>query len=259
MSLCRLSSFSLVLLLFTYGSFMALHAQQKANDFTKRIGLIDGRKSIVSGKLFSSKRLSDSFSRRIKIEEWPTQYSPFGGRRFTTNDPKALIKKRVEFPQISSKPAKVNGLLPLKVRKPTEIVTEKNSPSVALVEFRDEYYTKLNQRMDEWMEKVNNMSLRDINRFQFRKGRPAEPGFPVQRAGSATQVGKKLPTLGGGFLDPPSKYWLGPRKSPEVSRPRANNEESTKKGTKTKPVGKTVYPTPQYGPKKIRVQVNSLP
>ena len=34
------------------------------------------------------------------------------------------------------------------------------------------------------MDKVNNMSLRDINRFQFRKGRPSEPGFPVQQAGS---------------------------------------------------------------------------
>ena len=57
-------------------------------------------------------------------------------------------------------------------------------PAAASIEFRDAYYAQLDKRVDEWMNKVNNMSLRDINRFQFRKGRPSEPGFPVQQAGS---------------------------------------------------------------------------
>ena len=45
----------------------------------------------------------------------------------------------------------------------------------------------LDDRVNQWMEKVNNMSLRDINRYQFRKDRPSKPGFPVQRAGAANR------------------------------------------------------------------------
>ena len=37
------------------------------------------------------------------------------------------------------------------------------------------YYEKLDRRVDDWMDKVNNLSPRDINRFQFRKGRSAQP------------------------------------------------------------------------------------
>ena len=61
----------------------------------------------------------------------------------------------------------------------------KRDQAVHSVEFRDAYYAQLNDRVDEWMDKVNNMSLRDINRYQFRRDRPKEPGFPVQRAGAA--------------------------------------------------------------------------
>ena len=64
------------------------------------------------------------------------------------------------------------------------------------VEFRDAYYAQLNDRVDEWMNKVNNMSLRDINRYQFRRDRPKEQGFPVQRAGaSGTADSRRESTL----------------------------------------------------------------
>ena len=53
------------------------------------------------------------------------------------------------------------------------------------------------------MEKVNNLSLRDVNRFQFRKHRPSEPGFPVQKAGSENLP---APPADGG-LGRPSLCW----------------------------------------------------
>ena len=40
----------------------------------------------------------------------------------------------------------------------------RRDPAVNAVEFRDAYYARLNDRVDEWMDKVNNMSLQDINR-----------------------------------------------------------------------------------------------
>ncbi len=130
--------------------------------------------------------------------------------------------------------------------------------STATVEFRDAYYAKLNQRMDEWMEKVNNLSLRDINRFQFRKGRSAEPGFPVQRAGSSLidQPASKFPSPGTGNLPKlPSNYQIGPRKvpsktesppSPNLTSPQVNSRKNSS------------LPVPKLGPKKIRVQVRSI-
>lgn len=256
----ELSSISFVFMGFLLSFSFSLYGQQKANDFTKRMGVIDGRLSVISGKVFSQNRLSKAFSRRIKIEEWPSKYSPFGGRRFTTNDSKGLIKKRLDFPKMTSQPAKVSGLLPLIDERIGDGTNVNKSPPASLVEFRDEYYASLNQRMDEWMEKVNNMSLRDVNRFQFRRGRPAEPGFPVQRAGSASQAGAQLPYAGSGAMpSPPSKYWLGPRKSPDSSSPLIKKVETKNDDQPTQPERKFFYPTPRLGPKKIRVQVNSLP
>ena len=260
MSFRGLSSISFVFLGFLLCFFFSLYGQQKANDFTKRMGVIDGRLSVVSGKVFSQNRLSKAFSRRIKIEEWPSKYSPFGGRRFTTNDSKGLIKKRLDFPKISSQPANVSGLLPLIDERIKEGISVNKSPPASLVEFRDEYYASLNQRMDEWMEKVNNMSLRDVNRYQFRKGRPAEPGFPVQRAGSASQAGARLPSAGSRTMpSPPSKYWLGPRESPDSYSLPSKNAETKNDDRPTQPERKISYPAPRLGPKKIRVQINSLP
>jgi hypothetical protein len=58
----------------------------------------------------------------------------------------------------------------------------KKAPAASAVEFRDAYYARLNDRVDDWMEKVNNMSLQDINRYQFRRDRPSKPGFPRSKS-----------------------------------------------------------------------------
>ncbi|MEC8789907.1 MAG: hypothetical protein VXX29_01615, partial [Verrucomicrobiota bacterium] len=136
------------------------------------------------------------------------------------------------------------------------------------VEFRDAYYAKLDKRVDDWMNKVNNLSLRDINRFQFRKGRSSEPGFPVQRAGAAgLQQANKLKSVGPSQtqgtqskLTPAanpsaSSYWMGPtqiKKSSNGGRVLPNTQESS--GGASKKNFKSA-PKPILGPKKIRVEV----
>ena len=59
-------------------------------------------------------------------------------------------------------------------------ILSKKAPAASAVEFRDAYYARLNDRVDDWMEKVNNMSLQDINRYQFRRDRPSNPAFPFK-------------------------------------------------------------------------------
>ena len=88
-----------------------------------------------------------------------------------------MITKRVPLKQVERPDAAIPGRVLGEEKRAPRLNYEDRYTSTATVEFRDAYYAKLNQRMDEWMEKVNNLSLRDVNRFQFRKGRSAEPDF----------------------------------------------------------------------------------
>ncbi len=261
----RLSRLSFNLFCFVCLSWVFSSAQQKANDFTKRLTLLEGKQSRLSGRFFSSPRLSEAYSKKIKIEEWPGKYSPFGGKRFTTHDVEGLIKKRVPFDQIEKEPAKIPDKVMGSERKLDGLDYDGRYTSSATVEFRDAYYAKLNQRVDEWMEKVNNLSLRDLNRFQFRRGRSAEPGFPVQRAGSDVSggVNEELP-LKALNLTPnlPTNYRLGPRQittntdsGSKGTRPQEPPESSTDNPGS---VGQKLAPVPKLGPKKIRVQVRPV-
>lgn len=264
MQICQLSRLSFHLFFKLWISCSLLFAQQKSNDFTKRLGFLEGKQSNLSGKFYSSPRLSDAFSKRIKIHEWPTRFSPFGGKRFTTRDIDGLIKKRIPLNQVENERAQLPGKIIGEENRVSGMEVEDRYTSTATVEFRDAYYAKLNQRMDEWMEKVNNLSLRDINRFQFRKGRSAEPGFPVQRAGSSLNdlPASKFPSPGAGNLPKlPSSYRIGPRKVPSKaespprdSSPPTPNVSSPQVDSRKK----SSLPIPKLGPKKIRVQVRSI-
>ena len=249
--------------------FVSVHfslAQQKANDFTKRLGFLEGKQSRLSGRFFNSGKLPESFSKRIKIEEWPSRYSPFGGKRFTTSDTLGLIKKRVPLRQELPLEQRIRSDVNLDSTDTVEGLShETRFTSVATVEFRDAYYAKLNQRMDEWMEKVNNLSLRDINRFQFRRGRPAEPGFPVQRAGSnIIESTKSSLPLGSSVPSSrlPTTYQVEPRKtsigSSGTMKPEVRNQPQPQSSSLAQPSRDPQPPVPRYGPKKIRVQVNSI-
>jgi len=268
MQISRLSRLSFHLLAVSLFFTAFVTAQQKANNFKKRHTFIDGKLSKLSGRAFSSPRLSEAYSRRIKIEEWPSKFSPFGGKRFTTKDIQGLIKKRVPYSKVENKPVQISG----KVRGPEDLAKglqhENRYTSTSTVEFRDAYYAKLNQRMDEWMEKVNNLSLRDVNRFQLRKGVSDEPGFPVQRAGSESaplKVGTTQVLGSSGLPTVPSSYRVGPRKvmtkSASVNIP-VSKPDGKPPEVKSRPrVGsqpRASLPVPKLGPKKIRVQVRQV-
>ena len=209
-------------------------------------------------------KLNSKLNNRIRIEEWPTKYSPFGGKRFTSKNHEGLIKKRIEWKKIPTE-------LPLQEKRSkvgNERVLENdlsNSTSAtAAVEFRDAVYAQLDKRVDDWLNKVNNVSLQEINRYQFRKGRPSEPGFPVQQAGSGGASSKQLqlalpiPSIRHLRLQQPngSSYWLGPRKTSVQGGiqaiPKASPQPTPKGGYRS-------GPRPILGPKKVRVQVGTSP
>ncbi len=240
----------------------SVSAQQKANDFTKRVQAFDGKLSSLSSRSSSLQKMNSFSQKRFTIREWPSKYSSFGGKRFRDQQTNEWSVKRVDAEvlpvetPLNDKRARENQM------KLDEHFIENRQPAAQSVEFRDAYYAQLEKRVDDWMSKVNNMSLQDINRYQFRKGRPSKPGFPVQRAGAG--MGDSSPSetkvVDSGLPEkvkrssslPAQKYWMSPRKMETRSRelPEVKSDSPPAKNFKS-------APQPLLGPKEIRVHVGA--
>ena len=170
----------------------SLHGQQRQNDFTKRVRAFDGKLNVLSAKRISSPGLSSNFNRRIPFKQIPQNYSRFGGKRYPMGD-SAIKSQKLHQGKTLSFDRGFDKRSPLSGKSAVGGALSARAPAVASVEFRDSYYGAIDKRVDEWMNNVNKMSLQDVNRYQFRRGRSTEPGFPVQKAGS-----KDLPTPSAG-------------------------------------------------------------
>lgn len=268
MLVCKMSRFSLIFALVGGLCTTGASAQQRENDFTKKLRSFDGRLSNLSGKRLSSSRMNSAFSKRISVQEWPSKYSSFGTRRFPTGNSKTIGSERVPTTSLQVKTPLNDSLARANWDRVSQSDLGERAQAVASVQFRDAYYAELGKRVDDWMDKVNNLSLRDVNRFQFRRHRPSEPGFPVQKAGSENlpspprDSGLSRPSLrgvtppGSSSKAPGQSYWLGPKKirstAPESKSPTDRIFQSTPKppDRNFKP-----YPKPLFGPKKVRVEV----
>ena len=263
------SRFSLLLTLICGLFTVGVWGQQKANDFTRKFKSADVRLSKLSGKRLSSSRMHSSYSKRISVSEWPSRYSSFGNRRFPLQDKENLGSERFPTNQLQIKTPLNNSRAPAYWERVSQRDLGENFQAVASVEFRDAYYAQLSKRVDSWMEKVNNMSLRDVNRYQFRRNRPSEPGFPVQKAGSealptpSADTGLGRPSLRGvGSPGIPrsgatkESYWMGPKKIQTSGGQKSSSSNSLFRSPSAAPEKNfKSYPKPLFGPKKVRVQV----
>ena len=145
-------------------------AQQKQNDFTKRLFGVDGKMSAKSKSLFRNARTSTLSSKRIRVEDWPRYYSSYGSKKFPAYTPNTISNRRVNSKILPTELPLQDNLAEENQERALGGSLGKSAPALSTVQFRDAYYEKLDRRVDDWMDKVNNLSLRDINRFQFRKG-----------------------------------------------------------------------------------------
>jgi hypothetical protein len=266
----RVSFFhALISVFFLTGFLFFSLGQQRENDFTKRVHSLDGKVNMMSSKRLSSSRINSVSSQRFSVSEWPSKFSSFGGKRYPMTGKKTWGSERIETSTIDVELPHNQNFASENFERAMDAKTQNKSPAAASIEFRDAYYAQLDKRVDEWMGKVNNMSLRDINRFQFRKGRPSEPGFPVQQAGSQdlpmTSTATKLGSSSVRGVIPSEhrskgvgrpSYWLGPKKMVSSS---TSGKVSPSSGGKVQPkqVKKNFQsgPKPILGPKKVRVQL----
>ena len=157
------------------------------------------------------------------MRQWPSRYSSFGNRRFPLEGAGKVGDERFPTNQLSVETPLNDSRAPAYWERVSQSDLGDKAQASASVEFRDAYYAQLSKRVDDWMEKVNNLSLRDVNRFQFRRHRPSEPGLPVQKAGSENAPSPPTEGVWEGqvcwrnsswFLFGSSQacYWPGPRK-----------------------------------------------
>ncbi len=193
--------------------------QLKENDFTRRVGGSIGKMHRYSGKRFIGD-VQAKYDRRVHVSRIPELFSPFGGVRF----PSKAVAHRYQSPltlnKLSFDRSGIAERSPYSGKRAVSAGLGVREPAAASVDFRDSYYAELHSRVDEWMEKVNNMSMQDVNRYSFRKGRSSAPGLPVQRAGSQPAPKSGAGPAAGGILpkaapaEPAESKWrIGPMRT----------------------------------------------
>ena len=262
----------------------SMSGQLKENDFTKRVGGSIGKMHRFSGKRFIGD-VQAKYDRRVHVSRLPELMTPLGGIRFPTKTSAPLYQTPMSLDKLGYGSAGLTKKVPFSGRVASQVGLGVREPAAASIDFRDNYYAELHSRVDEWMEKVNNMSMQDVNRYNFRKGRSSEPGLPVQRAGS-----QAAPRTGEGSVEAPAvklgaeapaqrqKWSIGPMRTVKqvggspvsnTNRPVGNSVVSGASPTKANSGSVLPRPRsaprpsggllPRLGPRKVSVSVGGGP
>jgi len=133
-------------------------------------------------KSWSGGRKSDLMQKSFAFKEWDSHYSTLGSKRSNISTKETKKKERfeaemIEFPQKKMDISKWNGRL-AKLEDKAQISTGKTSKQI---EDKRMYKTMM-QTSKNFAETGETLSLRDINRFQFRQNR-SDSSVPVSAAG----------------------------------------------------------------------------
>jgi hypothetical protein len=147
----------------------------------------DKQASGVSEKRFEQKswsggQQSDLMQKSFPFKQWDSHYSSIGSKKSNISMKEAKDKKpfeaeMMEFPQKEMDISKWNGRL-AKLEDKAQISTDKTSKQI---EDKRMYETMM-QTSKNYSETGETLSLRDINRFQFRQNR-SNASVPVSEAG----------------------------------------------------------------------------
>ena len=171
-----------------------------------------------NSKILNGTTISRIGGKRIHVSEIPFHYSRFGGKRFPSKRVDILQRRGFSAPQLRFPTTFGSARSGLDSKRAIGTPSAVVRTTAGAQKFRDKYDKSLDKRVDEWMQKVNNLSLAEVNRYQFRRGRSTKPGFPVQQAGGQSSLVPSTKNLST-FSRPtqkssgPSRYWLGPSRT----------------------------------------------
>ena len=133
-------------------------------------------------KAWSGGQKSDLMQKSFAFKQWDSHYSSLGSKRSNISTKETKKKERfeaemMEFPQKEMDISQWDGRL-AKLEDKAQISTSKTSKQI---EGKRMYETMM-QTSKNYSETGETLSLRDINRFQFRQNR-SNSAVPVSEAG----------------------------------------------------------------------------
>lgn len=159
-----------------------LKGSPRVPDFAgKRAERVEEKK--VERRQWGGGKRSPLADKRFPLKEWDKHFTPLGRRRAAIDVEGDGKKKRFEaevreMPVKEKKIARWNRKV-AGLEERARIQTDDTAREIATAKS----YDMMLQNTRNFRDLAEEVSLRDINRFQFRRNRPAE-GIPVEEAGS---------------------------------------------------------------------------
>lgn len=134
-------------------------------------------------KQWSGTKKSDLGQKTFPLKQWDKHYSSLGSKKWDSSVKKVSEKQRfksdkIEFPAKDIELSEWDGYL-ADLESRAQISTDQTARVIQ----DKRVYEMMLQQTENYKETGETLSLRDINRFQFRKNRP-EGDVPVAQAGS---------------------------------------------------------------------------
>ena len=138
----------------------------------------------VEKKIWKQPETSDLQNKKFPIKEWDKHFSPLGSKRAPISvdakekkerfEVKVLERETVDFEMSrwNDRMADLHKRAGIQLDKKAQIVADR------------QLYDMMLQDRRSYRDLAGELSLRELNRFQFRRNRSAE-GVPVQRAGES--------------------------------------------------------------------------
>ena len=135
-------------------------------------------------KSWSGNQKSDLMQESFPFKQWDSHYSSLGSKKSNislteTKDKKRFKSEVVEFETKSMDISKWNGRL-ADLERQAQISTNSTAKKIE----NKRMYERMLNKSKGYAQTGETLSLRDINRFQFRQNR-ADTAVPVRAAGSA--------------------------------------------------------------------------
>ncbi len=158
-----------------------LHGEPSAVDaYNKQASDVSQKR--FQQKSWSNNQKSNLMDKSFPFKQWDTHYSSLGSKKSNISLTESKDKKRfktemVEYSTNEMDISKWDGKL-ADLERQAQVSTDKTAQKIA----DRRIYESVMQKTENYAETGETLSLRDINRFQFRQNRSDNP-VPVREAG----------------------------------------------------------------------------
>lgn len=159
-----------------------LHASPRQVDLGQEVAVEQWRGGVDAAGSARSKGLAPLAGRRVEITDWHAQYSNLGQQRSAWSTRDRFPSPSVQYDTVERevRPRTMSRLN----RQHTTMRNIDNRQQRNFVDrYQDAPVGRLETRQDMIHDMVAELSLQDVNRYQFRSSHPVEGGLPVRQPG----------------------------------------------------------------------------